>query len=81
MKVFSLYDEKAECFNQPFFQKTIGEAIRSMSNLISDPNTVPGKYPQDFTLFQVGEFNEQNGEMVPDKKSIGSLVEFKKGGE
>lgn len=76
-KVFSVYDEKAEAFLQPFFVDTNGLAIRSISECLTDPNHMFSKHSSDFSLFLLGEFDDSTGIMTADKKSLGSLVEFK----
>lgn len=65
MCVFSVYDSKAEAYAMPFFQKTIGLAIRSFEQAAKDPESNLYKYPGDFTLFQIGEFDEIKGVLVP----------------
>lgn len=64
LKVFSIYDVKAEAYSPPFVEKTIGLAIRTFQALANDMNTNVGKYPGDFTLFSVGEFDDSNGSLI-----------------
>ena len=62
---------------RPFFEQAKGLAIRAFADLVNDPSTVVGKHPQDFTLFEIGNFDQDNGEIiVQDKRSIGNGVEF-----
>lgn len=61
MKVFSIYDGKAQAFAAPFFMPTIGMAVRAFTELVNDKASTVNRYPSDFTLFQVGEFDEQKG--------------------
>lgn len=63
LKAFSVRDSKAEVFNTPFFQKTHGEAERSFRELVRDPKTMPGKYPEDYDLYYLGEYDDQTGKM------------------
>jgi len=65
LKVFSIRDQKAEVFNTPFFQKTHGEAERSFRELVANDQTMPGKYPEDYDLYYLGEYNDQNGLISP----------------
>lgn len=79
-KIFVIYDSKAEAYLQPFFMKSKGEAIRAISDLVDDPQHNFCKYAADFTLFEVGSFDDSNAvfSMHEAKQSIGCLIEFKK---
>jgi hypothetical protein len=77
IKVFTIYDEKAEAYLQPFFSDTHGLAIRSITDLVNDPNHNFCKYAADFTLFQIGTFDNKTGMITEDRQSLGSLVEYK----
>lgn len=61
LKVFSIYDTKTEHFAQPFFQQTTGECIRSFTELSNDANTMPGKHPGDFSLMELGSYDDLTG--------------------
>lgn len=61
MKVFSIYDLKAQAFSQPFFMESVGLAIRAFTELLDDKATTVAKYPSDFTLFEIGEFDQRKG--------------------
>lgn len=68
LKVFSIRDKKGEIFMQPFFQKTVGEAERSFKTLTQDEKSMISKYPDDFDLYHVGEYDDQNGMLLPLKE-------------
>ncbi len=55
--VFSVYDEKAEFFSNPFFVAATGIATRMIADLANDPSTTISKHPNDFTLYHVGNWN------------------------
>lgn len=61
LHVFSVLDTKAGAYNTPFFSRSLGEAERSFDMLRSDTSTVPGKYPAEFVLVQLGQFDDQSG--------------------
>jgi len=80
-KVFSIYDSKAELYMKPFHMATKGQAIRGFADLANDESTDVGKHPQDFTLFEIGEYDDERGEytMHTTKTSLGIAIEFKRG--
>ena len=82
MKVFSVRGMKAEAFLQPFFMVTKGTAIRAFTALVNDDKHHFGKHPEDFTLFELGEWDDCNNswEMMASPHSIGVGVEFKRQG-
>ena len=75
--VFSVYDEKAEAFYPPFFLQTVGMALREIMDCVNDPKHKFGAHPADYTLFQLGVFDDSTGVLVADKKSLGCCIEFK----
>lgn len=60
MKLFSVYDKKVAAYAAPFLSRTSGEAIRNFTELASGDNLV-GKYPEDYSLMCIGEFDESSG--------------------
>lgn len=64
LKAFSIRDAKAEAFKPPFFKTTHGEAERDFTELVRDEKTTPGKYPEDFDLYFVGEYDDTTGLMA-----------------
>lgn len=78
LKVFSILDVKAESFLELICFTTIGEAERFVKNLVSKANTNFSKYPEDFVLYQIGEYNAVKGLLMPfDKPShVGKLLDF-----
>lgn len=79
LKVFTIYDSKAEAYMQPFFMQTKGQAMRALVDTLEDPKTQFCKHPEDFTLFEIGTYDDQTGkfENLDAPVSIGNLVEFK----
>lgn len=59
LKMFSVFDSKAEAFLPPMFFQTRGVAIRAFSQACSDDNHDFCKYPDDYSLFELGSFDPQ----------------------
>lgn len=79
MKVFSVYDSKAEAYILPFYERTTGLAIRAFSNAANEPEHGFCKNPADYTLMEVGEWNEMEGRFEPlhANKNLGTALEMK----
>lgn len=79
LKVFTVYDSKAEAFLRPFFMRSQGEAIRAFSELVNDGKSEFSKYPGDYTLFWISEYNEEDGTFnnTMTKQNLGTALEHK----
>lgn len=60
-KAFALLDTKVGTFSVPFFVRHDAEAVRIAQGVASDPNTVPGRHPEDFLLMELGLFDDSTG--------------------
>jgi hypothetical protein len=78
LKVFAIYDEKAEAYLAPFNYSTRGQAIRAFTEIASDPNTQINKHLLDFTLYEVGTFDNEKGHYINCSENInlGRASEF-----
>lgn len=57
--VFSVFDAKAEIFSQPVLSVTKGTMMRTLMDIMNDPNHPYAKHPEDYVLYFVGEFDDQ----------------------
>lgn len=65
MKIFAVYDSKAEAYLQPFFARTDGVALRMFGQAAQDEQHDFSKHAADYTLFCLGEFDEYTGKIAP----------------
>lgn len=63
--VMVVHDAKAELYGTPMFFRTVAEGIRSFQQLVDDPETMIGKYPEDYHLYKLGEYDEDTGLIYP----------------
>ena len=79
LKIFTVYDSKAEAYLQPFFTSTISLAVRQFTEALNDPNHQFHKYKSDYTLFALGNYDDTTGTFDTDAPvSIGNGLEFVK---
>lgn len=79
-KVYAIRDSKAETFGQNLMLfRNNGEAIRSVEQAM-EAEGVLKKYPEDFALFCLGEYNQEKGELdiYQQKQHITDLIELTK---
>lgn len=68
LKMYSVFDTKAKLYGQPVAQVSKGVAIRQFMEAVnSDGNHPMCKYPEDFALFEIGEFDDATGILKPSK--------------
>jgi hypothetical protein len=79
-KMYVVYDSKSESYGLPMFFQSKGVAIRNFTDEVSRPDSLIAKHPEDFTLFELGDYSESTGVFVihPVKVSVGLACEFKK---
>lgn len=77
-KIYTVRDTKAEAFLQPFYVRSRGEAIRSFSDALKDSRSMLGQHPEDFYLFELGEWDECTAGFVlhPAPVSLGGALEY-----
>lgn len=63
LKVFTIRDGACEAFMRPFFAQAAGAAIREFADLANNPEHPVGQHPEDYTLFEIGWFDEATGEI------------------
>lgn len=77
LRIFSVYDEKAEIYHPPFYYNQVGQALRTFTDCINSADHQFGAHPSDYSLFLLGSFSDQNGHFdAHAPKSLGNGVEF-----
>lgn len=78
LKIFTVHDSKAEAYLPPFFMSSRGQAIRAFTDTIADRSTQFSKHPADFTLFEIGEYDDQKGTLTQyeTKQNLGLALDF-----
>lgn len=79
LKLFAVYDSKAEAYLSPLSFQSRGQAIRAFSDEAQNPQSMFCKHPADYTLHEIAEYDEIKGQIVPfvNKVSLGSALELK----
>ena len=77
-KIFTIYDSKTQAYMSPFFNTSTGGALRSFEEACRDENSTFHKYPSDFTLFEIGTFDDNNAKISfhDSKISLGCAIEY-----
>ena len=74
--ICAVYDSQAQVYGQPIFTPTKGTAIRAFTdevNNVYETNQM-NKHPSDFALFQLGEYDDNEGSIVSVQTPIKLLT-------
>lgn len=61
LKCYSVFDKAINSFGRPWYVLARGEAVRTFMDAVGDKESPFNKHPEDYMLFQVGEFDDQKG--------------------
>lgn len=56
-----MYDKKAMFFDSPFCVENDIQAARAFDQAVNDPRSTLSKYPADFALYYLGEYDSGTG--------------------
>ena len=61
LRLYSIYDDKAEQFSPPQVYHNDMLALRAFENLVNDDKTLINSYPEDFSLHYIGNLGDSDG--------------------
>lgn len=78
--VCAIWDSKANAYMQPFFTVNRQTAMRAVSHAQEDSGSMLSRFPEDYTLFVLGEFDDQRGqfEQLEKAENLGRLTIFRR---
>ncbi len=65
--LFSVYDSAAGAYLDPFVAPSIEFAMREFRTAVNKPEHQFNKYPEDYTLFHIGQFSSEKGKLQADE--------------
>lgn len=61
LRLYSIYDSKAEQFSPPQVYHNDMLALRAFESLVNDDKTLINTYPEDFSIYYVGNLGDIDG--------------------
>lgn len=61
LRLYSIYDSKAEQFSPPQVYHNDMLALRAFEGIVNDDSMLIKKYPEDFMLYYVGNLSDSDG--------------------
>lgn len=63
-KIFSIRDNKVSVYHCPFFHENEIIAVRTLGMAVTDQKLHLAKFPEDYELFCLGEFDDISGKFT-----------------
>ena len=78
IKIYTVYDLKAEAYLPPFFMQNNGTAIRSFADAVNKEGHEFNAHPEDYVLFEIGEYDDKKAQITQGDANIalGNAVEY-----
>lgn len=61
LQVYAVFDKAVGAYLPPFYTRSKGEALRSFSDACNDGKSNFTRYPNDYTLFHLGVYDDAGG--------------------
>ena len=65
-------------FMQPFLQQNEAVAMRTLKMAVNDEHSQIRNMAEDIQLYQLGYYNDETAEIVPELKFIANAIDHKK---
>ena len=69
-QVYSIQDVKVSMYYPPMLLKNDAEARRMLTDVVADSQTPVSKYPEDFRLMRLGEFDDNSGLLLTETTQL-----------
>lgn len=70
IKLFCIYDDKAEAYLPPFTLPHENMAMRTFADTVNDPNHSFHAHPADYTLFEIASYDDSNASLTVNQAKI-----------
>lgn len=71
LTMVAIYDNKTAVWISPWFTRSKVEAQRTFSAVLQDEKSMMSKFPEDYDLFLMGEFDDLAGRfLMKDKPEL-----------
>lgn len=65
MKIFAMYDTKAQHYLQPFPETSTIAALRGFEVAVNEGKSTFARFPDDFCLMELADFDQESGKITP----------------
>lgn len=68
--MIAIFDVKIGAYARPVAVPADGAAIRSFQDAVNDKSTEYNKHPEDYSIFNIGTYDDVSGEFLSKKPTI-----------
>lgn len=68
--LYAIKDRQMNAFMAPIALPTTGVAIRMLRDQVNDTNNALFKHPSDYSLWQLGHYDDATGEITNEQEKI-----------
>lgn len=65
VKLYAIFDRASGVYDGPMPSKTDGLVTRGFIDMANNKDHPIGKHPEDYTVFELGTWNDATGEIIP----------------
>ncbi len=77
LNIYTIFDTAAGLYMRPWYASSDGAAVRAFGDLAKDPEHEIGQHPEDYSLFRIGVYDDNNAVMtVEDRDCIATALEL-----
>lgn len=78
LQLFTVWDSAAQRYLEPFFAATVEVALRMFRSVVNTEGHQFNRFPEDYTLFHLGEFDQEDGRLSVEHAphSLGVALTF-----
>ncbi len=69
-QIFTVFDSKTAAYLPPMYMQTKPAMIRALTDTVNDPSHQFHLHPEDYTLFYLGSFNDENAVFDLEKSPV-----------
>lgn len=66
-ELYTIYDAAENRYSTPVCNSNDSVAMRAFAHEVNRPDNLWNSHPQDFTLYNIGTFYAETGEIIPHK--------------
>lgn len=68
--MMAIHDRQLDSYINIFPMQSVGQALRGFSDEVNNPDSDMHKHPEDYTLYQVGTFDKNSGQLLEERKQV-----------
>ncbi len=77
LNIYSIFDTASGLYLRPLFAQSDGQALRTFYDCATSAENEIGSHPEDYTLFRLGMFDDNTGELTQEENtSLSTALEM-----